>query len=156
MCIRDSPGFWESASYSSRNCLSKKGPRSLRSFGLFFLFDSSSEKKRNNQPITATSNPHSDPHKVSHSLKNARPRWKERQTRSELGKISCRPLRARHRLGRRESTISEKVRTSPCSAACSREPQTDQSQTVAIRHRIIDHHSRCLPTEPLSACCCRR
>ena len=27
---------------------------------------------------------------------------------------------------------------------------------VTIRHRIIDHHSRCPPTDPLPACCYRR
>ena len=91
-----------------------------------FLFDSSSEKKRKNKPITATSNRHSDLHnKVSHSFKTARPRWKESQIRSEVGKTFRPPLWARHRLGQRESAISEKVQTSPCSAAFSREPQKD-------------------------------
>ena len=85
-------------------------------------------KKRKKQPITATSNRHSDPHRVSHSFKAARSRWKESQTRSELGATSCRPLWARHRLGRRVSTISNKMQTSPCPAAFWREPQEHQSQ----------------------------
>ena len=41
------------------------------------LFDSSSEKREKKQPITATSNRHSDPHRASHSFKAARLRWKE-------------------------------------------------------------------------------
>ena len=74
-----------------------------------FLFTAyGSEKRDKKQPITATSNRHSDPHRPSHSFKAARSRCKESQTRSELGATSCRPLWSRHQLGRRVSTISEK------------------------------------------------
>ena len=101
------------------------------------------------QPITATSNRHSDPHRASHSFKAVRSRCKESQTRSELGVTYCRPRWARQRLGWRVSTMLKKMQTSPCPAAFWREPQEYQSQ--GIRHRIIDHHSRCLPTDPLPA-----
>ena len=63
------------------------------------------QRKEKKQPMTATSNRHNDPHRASHSFNAARSRWKESQTRSELGVTSCRPLWARHRLGRRVSTI---------------------------------------------------
>ena len=86
------------------------------------------KEKKKKQPSTATTNHHSDPHRASHSFKAAWSRWKESQTRSKLGVTSCRPLWARHRLGRRVSTISKKMQTSPCPAAFWREPQEHQSQ----------------------------
>ena len=88
-----------------------------------FLQQMVQKEENKKQPITATSNRHSDPHRASHSFKTARPRSKDSQTRSELGETSCRPLWARHRLGRKESTIFEQVQTSPSPAAFSREPQ---------------------------------
>ena len=50
-----------------------------------FLQQMVQKKEKKKQPITATSNRHSDPHRASHSFKAARSRWKESQTRSELG-----------------------------------------------------------------------
>ena len=68
-----------------------------------FVTENGSEKRKKKQPITTTSNRHSDLHRASHSFKAARSRWKESKTRSGLGVNSCRHLWARHRLGRRES-----------------------------------------------------
>ena len=93
-----------------------------------FLQQMVQKKEKKKQPITTTSNRHSDPHRASQSFKAARSRWKESQTRSEPGVTSCRPLWARHRLGRRVSTISKKMQTSPCPAAFWREPQEHQSK----------------------------
>ena len=93
-----------------------------------FFTANGSEKRGKKQPITATSNRHSDPHRASHFFKAARSRWKESQTRSELGVTSCRPLWARHRLGRRVSPTSKKMRTSRCLTAFWGEPQDQQSQ----------------------------
>ena len=54
------PGLWKSASYSSRNCLWKKIPRSLRSLGLFFCVTAALKKREKTNPspppeiVTAT------------------------------------------------------------------------------------------------------
>ena len=42
------PGLWKSASYSSRNCLWQKRPRSLRSLGLFFCLTAAQKKEKKN------------------------------------------------------------------------------------------------------------
>ena len=83
--------------------MAKTGP--VASFPRPVFLQRKQKKEKKKQPITATSNRHSDPHRASHSFKAARSRWKESQTRSELGVTTCRPLWARHRLGRRVSTI---------------------------------------------------
>ena len=148
------PGLWKSASYSSRNCLWQKRPRSRRSFGLFFLQQMVQKEK---QPMIATSNRHSDPHSASHSFKAARSRWKEFQTRSELGVTSCRPLWALHRLGRRESRrYPKQCKPHLVLPPFGENPNGITRHTVAIRHRSNDHHSRCPLTDPLPACCYRR
>ena len=115
--------------------------------------------QKEKQPMIATSNRHSDPHSASHSFKAARSRWKEFQTRSELGVTSCRPLWARHRLGRRVSTTSKKMQTLTLSCRrLERAPRASITKrtAVTIRHRIIDHRSTCPLADPLHARCYRR
>ena len=121
------------------------------------LFDRSAEKRKKKKKHDRQQQSSQRPPQPSHSFKTARPRWKESKTRSELGETSCRPLWARHRLGRRESRRYYKECKPHLVLPPFREsPKSITRQTVAIRHRIPDHHIRCPPTDHLPACCYRR